>query len=334
MFEGYEQMADGLFATPAAAGLIGRLDTIILDIDGVILDVTASFRLAISRTTQFYFEEYLKWPAGPTLVEPKETQAFKLAGGFNNDWELTYAVVLFYLARHQKMGSKDLAVLRGDGQPLIEFTKELERQGGGLKAANRLITGGFAVSERINELWNRNIIKQIFQEIYAGMDHCREIYGFNPAFIFEKGLLNEEKVLIDRGLVASFLPKVGVITGRTTKEAELALEMAALSELIKIGGVIGDDGGRRKPDPTLIVELSDFFETQLGVYIGDTLDDLLVVNNFKALNRSETFLSCIVSSDPKEAMWFTQKGVDILTDSADRLLLEAKDRAKNKRERD
>ncbi|MDI6799069.1 MAG: hypothetical protein QMD53_00045 [Actinomycetota bacterium] len=334
MFEGYEQLADGLFATPAAAGLIGRLDTIILDIDGVILNVTASFRRAICLTTQFYFEEYLKWPAGPTLIEPKETQAFKLAGGFNNDWELTYAVILFYLARSQVTGSKDLAILRGDGRPLIDFTKELKRLGGGLKTANRLIAGTFAASERINELWNRSIIKQIFQEIYAGTDHCKEIYGFDPAFIFGKGLLNEEKVLIDRSLVASFSPKVGVITGRTTKEAELALERAALSELVKKGGVIADDGGRRKPDPTLIVELSEFFETQLGVYIGDTLDDLLTVNNFKALDRSETFLSCIVSSDPKEAAWFTQKGVDILTDSADRLLLEAKARAKNKRERD
>jgi len=58
---------------------------ILFDMDGVLVDVTDSYRKAIQETTQFF--------TGKT-VEPSEIQAFKEKGGLNNDWDLTEAILL------------------------------------------------------------------------------------------------------------------------------------------------------------------------------------------------------------------------------------------------
>ncbi len=317
MFEGYQNIEDDLFIKSGAEDALKKLDSLILDIDGVILDVSASFRRSISLTTQFYFESYLGWPKGPTLIEPEETDGFKLARGFNNDWELTDAAVLFYLVRSVRLDTKDLREIREDGKPLESFIREVEGLGGGLAAAKK---AAGAELKKVEKLWERAKIKQIFQEIYAGVDHCKEIYGFDPAFVFQKGLVNEERVLIDPELIEPFLPKVGVITGRTSKEAALALEMAGLKSMIDPAALIGDDGGARKPDPALLITLGDRFKTGVGVYVGDTRDDLEMVKNFKDLKRDETFLSCMVSYDLSKAAPFALGGADILATSANAFL--------------
>ncbi len=58
----------------AAAGML------VFDLDGVLVDVTASFRVAIVRTVA---------ALGGGGVEAAEVQALKNAGGFNNDWDLS-----------------------------------------------------------------------------------------------------------------------------------------------------------------------------------------------------------------------------------------------------
>jgi HAD superfamily phosphatase len=58
---------------------------ILFDLDGVLVDVSDSYRKAIQETVQFFSE---------TKVEPSEIQAFKAKGGYNNDWDLTEAILL------------------------------------------------------------------------------------------------------------------------------------------------------------------------------------------------------------------------------------------------
>lgn len=53
---------------------------LVFDLDGVLVDVTASFRVAIVRTVA---------ALGGGEVAPAEVQALKNAGGFNNDWDLS-----------------------------------------------------------------------------------------------------------------------------------------------------------------------------------------------------------------------------------------------------
>jgi hypothetical protein len=73
---------------------------------------------------------------GP-IFTPGESELFKNAGGFNNDWDLTNAVVALVLAKHAQSGADDTATLRDMEPSWHEYTSELKRRGGGLAVAEK-----------------------------------------------------------------------------------------------------------------------------------------------------------------------------------------------------
>lgn len=57
---------------------------LLFDIDGVLVDVSNSYREVIKQTAEFFTK---------TLVTPEEIQSYKEKTGFNNDWDLTCAII-------------------------------------------------------------------------------------------------------------------------------------------------------------------------------------------------------------------------------------------------
>lgn len=321
-FEGYREIEPDLLVKEASLDLLSEIDSLVLDIDGVVIDVSQSFRVAMSKTVQHYFSKVLGWPGETTLITPEETQAFKLAGGFNNDWELTYAIVLFYLGKAEKLFATYLDYLRERGQKIEDFTAKVAQEGGGLEVAGRLTLGSLNEAQRRNvvELWRKDEIKQIFQEYYAGLDHCERLYGFKPTHIKEKGLLNAERILLDKSLLAPFLPRVAVVTGRTKKEAQVALERSGLVDFISPELVLSDDGGLRKPDPGVLLDVGSRMKTGVGIYIGDTPDDLRTVKNFGGLQTEMVFLSGIVLRKAEESQIYIKENADVLSKNVNDIL--------------
>lgn len=62
----------------------GKNGLLILDIDGVLVDVSNSYRQAIKQTAEFFTK---------TEVTLQEIQNYKNKGGYNNDWDLTEAII-------------------------------------------------------------------------------------------------------------------------------------------------------------------------------------------------------------------------------------------------
>lgn len=60
------------------------MDTLVFDLDGVLVDVSASFRACIGRTLE---------ALGGRPAADAEIVSLKLAGGFNNDWDVTRALL-------------------------------------------------------------------------------------------------------------------------------------------------------------------------------------------------------------------------------------------------
>ncbi len=319
--EDYIEIAPNLLIRKEVFNLLSKIDSVVLDIDGVILDVSQSFRKAISETVQYFFSKVLKWPGETYLITPEETQMFKMAGGFNNDWELTYAVVLFYLGKSAVLLASDLKYLREKGESINKFTVRIKEKGGGLAAVEELVFKPLVDVERecIKKLWQKDLIRQIFQEFYAGVDYCERLYGFKPEFIKEKGFLNQEKVLLDRELLKLFFPKVAIITGRTKEEAEAAIEKAELSDIISFDHVLYDDGRLLKPDPQILLILIEKIGAKFGIYIGDVPDDVRTVNNFKKLSSTSTFISGIVLRS-EEKFRFMEEEADILSKNVNGIL--------------
>jgi HAD superfamily hydrolase (TIGR01548 family) len=60
------------------------MKALIFDMDGVLVNVKDSYRLAIKKTAEFFLKKQ---------IEPEEIQKLKNSGGYNNDWDLTEALI-------------------------------------------------------------------------------------------------------------------------------------------------------------------------------------------------------------------------------------------------
>ncbi len=67
-----------------APGKSNELQAILFDMDGVLVDVSQSYRLAIKKTAEFFVHQ---------PVTMNEIAALKNQGGYNNDWDLTMAII-------------------------------------------------------------------------------------------------------------------------------------------------------------------------------------------------------------------------------------------------
>ena len=319
--DGYERLTQKVWRRTEQISLLNQVDSIILDIDGVVIDVSGSFRVAISQTVQLYLTRTVGFTGGEVLVSPSESQLFKLAGGYNNDWDLSSAAIMFYLAKAELLETGDTHELHRDGMTLEEFTTAAGRAGGGMHGAMTVLFPQLSQEQRrrVEKRFDRGQVEKLFQELYGGVDFCQRLYGHTPDFNKRKGLLNDEKIMLDPRVLASFAPKVGVLTGRTKEEAEVGLERAGLLDVIPWENVVFDSGQApelRKPRPGALIKLAAKLDAQVALYVGDVLDDLLVVKNANLdPGATAVFLSAIVVSPLRraEAALFKREGADIVS---------------------
>src|SRR5512136_2237495 len=75
------------------------MNILIFDMDGVLIDVSKSYRKTIQRTVRIYLETCLGFErTGRDWVTDEEISLFKSARGFNNDWDLTSGLLLYLLS--------------------------------------------------------------------------------------------------------------------------------------------------------------------------------------------------------------------------------------------
>ena len=252
-------------------------DAVVLDIDGVLIDVADSYRRAIV--------ESIEHVHGDTIAYG-DIQLFKNAGGFNNDWELTHAAALYVLARREKPRLS-----------IETYTGLIAASGGGPAAAETAIADELdpASREQVLAEWDRDRLRDVFQQLYLGTDLYRELEGGDPDFDTE-GFIHDEPVLLtdDTRRALESWP-LGVITGRPAAEAEIALERTGLS-IPDEHRFTMDDWEAGKPDPGALVALADRLDADRVVYVGDTLDDIRTVTNASEVDPERTFRSVGVLS--------------------------------------
>ncbi|HET9774173.1 MAG TPA: hypothetical protein VFP25_04220, partial [Nitrososphaeraceae archaeon] len=73
-----------------------RVTSIIVDIDGVLIDVRRSYNEAIKKTTRF-ITNHLKTYGSKNIVSDNIISRFRQSGGFNNDTDTSYAITLTLL---------------------------------------------------------------------------------------------------------------------------------------------------------------------------------------------------------------------------------------------
>jgi HAD superfamily phosphatase len=230
------------------------MDILIFDMDGVLIDVSKSYRKTIQRTTQFYLETCLGFERKRgDWITNEEISLFKSAGGFNNDWDLTSGLLLYHLSISgfpplpkrkrfssvQEIGSylkkrssmiHRKTPIRLKKELLLSFLKKVKISGGGLRGVRRVLgTSWEGWVYRLGDINQENLIKRIFQEIYLGEKFVVR-YHLSPLFYQGKGFHLQETLLIPRKILSTLRKKVrmGIASGRPRFEAEMALKRFGL----------------------------------------------------------------------------------------------------------
>ncbi|MFC6721472.1 TIGR01548 family HAD-type hydrolase [Halobacteriaceae bacterium SHR40] len=247
-----------------------NVEAVVLDIDGVLVDVENSYRRAIIETIDRLYDEQ---------IDNTTIQRFKDAGGFNNDWELTDAVALYFLATGEGMDSS-----------IKEFTDTIAGTGGGLSAARTAAGESLTPADRelVLSRWDTDRHREIFQQLYLGTELYRELEGEEPTLDCE-GFINDEPVLIEEGTIEALTDEyaVGVLTGRPAAEAEIALDRVGLS-IPEEHRFTMDDWEAGKPHPKALITLAERFDADAVAFAGDTLDDVRTAVNATE-NDSRTY---------------------------------------------
>ena len=245
-------------------------DAVVLDIDGVLVDVADSYRRAIVESVERLY--------GRT-IDRADVQYFKDAGGFNNDWDVTDAVALY--------------VLTDDRDPLAlpEFTDRIHEAGGGLAAAESIVADHLAADDlaAVRDAWDSAALRDAFQALYLGSDLYRDLEGGDPPFD-APGYIHDELVLVDPDTLDQLHSgaDVGVLTGRPAAEADIALERVGLAVPDDHRFTV-DDWDEGKPHPAALITLAERFDAEVVAFAGDTLDDVKTAVNAAAEDGERSY---------------------------------------------
>lgn len=218
-------------------------DAVIFDMDGVLVDVSKSYRQAIKLTAQYVLQNKYGLKA---KVAGADIEAMKAIPGFNNDWDLSFALI--------ELLSKGIA--RKD------FKQNISAQ-----------------SEQVKVSADYLEAKDIFQSYYLGEKLFKELYQKTAPVIFKNGLIENETLLLDLAILKKIAEKykVGVATGRPKFEALFALRNLKISpSLIKEIYVVGkEDARREKPFPEPLLKAAELLDCNKPIYVGDSINDIL-----------------------------------------------------------
>ena len=238
---------------------LADLGIVIFDMDGVLIDVADSYRRTIVQTVEIYLTQGLGFSkARQPLVTEGDILLFKQIGGFNNDWDLTTALLFYFLSLTDMQPSEmhatpqtldeALHILRAAGhgrhmsaQALLrkknvtEFIRRIRHYGNGLEAMRKLVdSNAQALVFSEGDLNSTNLVKRMFQEIYLG-PHFQRIHHSLPRFYKGQGMYRKEKLLIKRETLKRLSRRVtlGIASGRPRAEAILALDRFGIGPYFK-----------------------------------------------------------------------------------------------------
>ncbi|MQY62735.1 MAG: hypothetical protein GH143_00240, partial [Calditrichaeota bacterium] len=171
-------------------------DAVIFDVDGVLVDVRRSFTAAaVDAVTE---------ATGSRRFTEDEVRQLKFIRGFNNDWHVAVA---------------GAAWVRFCGHlSFPEFTREVDRYGGGLEGLRHVVGSDLTVDFEAH-------LTRLAQEAYGGTTACWRLYGLEPDTIRQPGRWQEEVPLLSAEDARLIAPRAGIVTGRSAAEMELAFQL-------------------------------------------------------------------------------------------------------------
>jgi len=295
---------------------LSQIDAIIFDCDGVLVDVSKSYDLAIKQTAAFVLDEFAGIKSIP--VSSKIISGFKASGGFNDEVDVTYAAILSLVA------AKKLGV---DAKKFINKVIDNADSTGIISVEKFLATVPVDISDIKKKLRYpgphfTNPLYQIFDQMFYGKDLYKKIFGKKSQF--KKGLIENDIVLVTQKLINSLEPKfakkIAIVTGRGKESTKYSLDK--LFDKFDIdSSFFLEDHSRTlaKPNPKSLIMSINRLKSKHCLYVGDSMEDLIMAKKASKLGKKTTFCGIYgTSQNPNSKKRFFEKNnADIIIQSID-----------------
>lgn len=224
-----------------------EVSTIIFDCDGVLIDVRNSYDKSIAKTVSYLANNMFNAYLLEKTITNNVINRFRKTGGFNNDWDTTYSILLYIFSlipqqeiekffkiysnfrnyslknaysRYYKIANYfnniKMNFEKIEEDNLIHLAEKADSRG--VQSIEEYIfKGNFSkFSNFFKELIRHpgkigvNIINTVFEEIFLGSNLYLEKYKINPKFFPNfMGLLSNEELIIKKKILEELDKKFG-----------------------------------------------------------------------------------------------------------------------------
>ena len=280
---------------------------IVFDMDGVLIDVSNSYRDTVRQTAGLFFipAKHAECLPDP-LFDLADLAEVKQSGGLNNDWDLSCLVISLLCTTLDRTTISESGkswsnyrnnISRCDVRRLADYLKSTDRPLQTLLERHGKINEPRVAQFYQGDVGSGNIIKQIFQEIYLGQKLFVSTYDRKTEMYDGDGYILREKSLIDQSILKRLSQEhvLAIATGRPQAEAYYPLEHFHLKDYFRIVYSLDDcireeqrilrESGKKvtlsKPHPYMLDAIADSVaeEVEEYYYIGDMPDDMQAARN-------------------------------------------------------
>ena len=294
----------------AAAKSPSHADCVIFDMDNVLIDTRKSYLAAIRHTVDIYLTEgqvpYFKNDTGRKkagIVSANDVHQFKLLGGFNDDWDCCYALLIYLTSLPVKPNFVSS----------LKKNIDIKSFAAGIRERPLRVNG---IVEKLGRPSTVTIekIARIFQEIYLGKELFKLVEHKRNMYWKKRGLILQEKPIFRKSTLEKLKQKgvkLAVATGRPRFEALFALRHFGLTALFDAVTAMDEvkqaeaqqKVSLRKPHPFSILRTAEKIGSHLSFfYVGDLPDDILAANQAKEHIRIKSVAFPSYHDNPAQAL--------------------------------
>lgn len=311
-----QQIGEGIYTQDSFLDKVNQIDSIVFDCDGVLVDVTNSYDLAIQRTTTYVLKELANIQKFDPVTS-KIIDGFKATGGFNDEVDLTYALIISLAAANN--------LNKNGTQFIFDVINNADQTG--IKSVEKYLE---SLNAEISELKKKldypgphdeNLLYSIFDQIFYGPELYKKISDKTSAFT-DDGLIENDVVIVKSELLEKlkkkFGNKVAIVTGRGIESIQYSLK-ELLNEFNVNNSVFLEDESRElaKPNPSSLIRTFKGIGATNCLYVGDSMEDFIMAKKATEMGNETTFCGIIGTSkfpDEKKKL-FEEKNVELILNS-------------------
>ena len=275
---------------------ISKFDSIIFDCDGVLVDIRNSYDHAINKTISAIMKELFNDDIGD-VVTSKIHFDLKSVGGFNDEVAVVYAIVMTLVASKKseiKFEKLIVDVINNANESGINSVDNY------FKDQNIDL---IEIKSKLDYENSRKIsyIHRIFNQLFYGPKLYEEIFNEKSQFS-ENPLIDLDSIVLDDNLMSKlktrFDSKIATVTGRGKFAFSYSMKNF-LEDFDMDNSVFLEDRplNLAKPNPESLIESISKIDSKCSLYIGDSMEDLLMVQKSQQLGYDVSFCGIYGSSD-------------------------------------